>query len=236
MPRLTTSRPRSGSTICASAPSTSCSVSGMSGHATPYCPLWTHWLAGSSPPAGSGGQLRVRRGKWQEAPQGSAGSLRPARARGLAASLGSRARPLLLRRAQDRPPGTRGGGRPAPAERICRLGDLQGARAERRGSRRWDLTTCAGPGWATCSSSPIWPPCRRIAGHASVATTARYDWRDHAVQCKAAGQLHVPYVPSAGATCGEGMQWLVGFMRWRRASSKCARSWRKSAVGQELAA
>jgi hypothetical protein len=33
-----------------------------------------------------------------------------------------------------------------------------------------------------------------MAGHASVATTARYDRRDHAVQRKAAAQLHVPYV------------------------------------------
>jgi integrase len=36
---------------------------------------------------------------------------------------------------------------------------------------------------------------QRMAGHASVATTARYDRRDHAVQCKATAQLHVPYVP-----------------------------------------
>ncbi len=35
----------------------------------------------------------------------------------------------------------------------------------------------------------------RMAGHASVATTARYDRRDHAVQRKAAAQLHVPYFP-----------------------------------------
>jgi len=36
---------------------------------------------------------------------------------------------------------------------------------------------------------------QRMAGHASVSTTARYDRRDHAVQRKAAAQLHVPYVP-----------------------------------------
>ena len=36
---------------------------------------------------------------------------------------------------------------------------------------------------------------QRTAGRASVATTARYDRRDHAVQRKAASQLHVPYVP-----------------------------------------
>jgi site-specific recombinase XerD len=35
---------------------------------------------------------------------------------------------------------------------------------------------------------------KRMAGHASVATTARYDRRDHAAQRKAAAQLHMPYV------------------------------------------
>jgi site-specific recombinase XerD len=35
---------------------------------------------------------------------------------------------------------------------------------------------------------------QNMAGHASVSTTARYDRRDHAVQRKAAGLLHVPYV------------------------------------------
>ncbi len=171
MPRLTTSRPRLGSTICASAPSTSCSVSSMSGHATPVCPLWTHWLAGSSPPAGSG-QLRVRRGNGKKPRQAPlAPSALPA-LEDWAAGLGSRARPLLLRRPQDRPPGTRGGERPAPAERICRLGDLQGAWAEGGDPGAGTSRLTPGPGWATCSNSPIWPPCRRIAGHASEATTA----------------------------------------------------------------
>jgi integrase len=36
---------------------------------------------------------------------------------------------------------------------------------------------------------------QRMAGHASVATNARYDRRDHAAQRKAAAQLHVPYAP-----------------------------------------
>ncbi len=36
---------------------------------------------------------------------------------------------------------------------------------------------------------------RQGIGHASVATTARYDRRDHAKQGKAAAQLHAPYVP-----------------------------------------
>ncbi len=35
---------------------------------------------------------------------------------------------------------------------------------------------------------------QRTAGHASAATTARCDRRDHAVQRKAAAQLHVPYI------------------------------------------
>jgi site-specific recombinase XerD len=36
---------------------------------------------------------------------------------------------------------------------------------------------------------------QKMAGHASVSTTGRYDRRDHTVQQKAASQLHVPYVP-----------------------------------------
>jgi integrase len=36
---------------------------------------------------------------------------------------------------------------------------------------------------------------QRMAGHASVSTTGRYDRRDHATQRRAAAQLHVPYVP-----------------------------------------
>jgi integrase len=36
---------------------------------------------------------------------------------------------------------------------------------------------------------------QKMAGHASVSTTARYDRRDRAVQRRAADQLHVPYVP-----------------------------------------
>jgi integrase len=39
---------------------------------------------------------------------------------------------------------------------------------------------------------------QRMAGHASVSTTGRYDRRDHAVQRNAAGQLHVPYVAPEG--------------------------------------
>jgi site-specific recombinase XerD len=35
---------------------------------------------------------------------------------------------------------------------------------------------------------------QKMAGHASVSTTGRYDRRDHRVQMRAAGQLHVPYV------------------------------------------
>jgi site-specific recombinase XerD len=35
---------------------------------------------------------------------------------------------------------------------------------------------------------------QKMAGHASVSTTGRYDRRDHGVQRKAAGQLLVPYV------------------------------------------
>jgi integrase len=35
---------------------------------------------------------------------------------------------------------------------------------------------------------------QKMAGHASVSTTGRYDRRDHAVQLRAAGQLQVPYV------------------------------------------
>jgi site-specific recombinase XerD len=36
---------------------------------------------------------------------------------------------------------------------------------------------------------------QKMAGHASVSTTGRYDRRDHAVQWKAAKQLHVAYLP-----------------------------------------
>jgi len=36
---------------------------------------------------------------------------------------------------------------------------------------------------------------QKMAGHASVSTTGRYDRRDHATQRRAAAQLHVPYVP-----------------------------------------
>jgi integrase len=39
---------------------------------------------------------------------------------------------------------------------------------------------------------------QKMAGHASVSTTGRYDRRDHAVQRNAAGQLHVPYVAPEG--------------------------------------
>jgi hypothetical protein len=35
---------------------------------------------------------------------------------------------------------------------------------------------------------------QKMAGHASVSTTGRYDRRDHAVQEKAPGSLRVPYV------------------------------------------
>jgi site-specific recombinase XerD len=35
---------------------------------------------------------------------------------------------------------------------------------------------------------------QKMAGHASVSTTGKYDRRDHSVQRRAAGQLHVPYV------------------------------------------
>jgi integrase len=35
---------------------------------------------------------------------------------------------------------------------------------------------------------------QKMAGHASASTTGRYDRRDHSVQRKAAGQLHVPYL------------------------------------------
>jgi site-specific recombinase XerD len=35
---------------------------------------------------------------------------------------------------------------------------------------------------------------QKMAGHASVSTTGKYDRRDHGVQRKAAGQLLVPYV------------------------------------------
>ena len=35
---------------------------------------------------------------------------------------------------------------------------------------------------------------QKMAGHASVSTTGRYDRRDHGVHRKAAGQLLVPYV------------------------------------------
>jgi site-specific recombinase XerD len=35
---------------------------------------------------------------------------------------------------------------------------------------------------------------QKMAGHASVSTTGRYDRRDHTVQRKAAGQLQVPYL------------------------------------------
>jgi integrase len=35
---------------------------------------------------------------------------------------------------------------------------------------------------------------QKMAGHASVSTTGRYDRRDHSVQRKAARQLHVPYM------------------------------------------
>jgi hypothetical protein len=65
----------------------------------------------------------------------------------------------LLRRAQDRAPGPRGLGRPAPAKRLRGLGLSARSGARRRGSRHRPPTTCGGPGWATCSSWPIWPPC-----------------------------------------------------------------------------
>jgi site-specific recombinase XerD len=36
---------------------------------------------------------------------------------------------------------------------------------------------------------------QKMAGHASVSTTGRYDRRDHSVQRRAARQLLVPYLP-----------------------------------------
>jgi site-specific recombinase XerD len=35
---------------------------------------------------------------------------------------------------------------------------------------------------------------QKMAGHASVSTTGRYDRRDHTVQRKAARHLEVPYI------------------------------------------
>lgn len=35
---------------------------------------------------------------------------------------------------------------------------------------------------------------QKMAGHASLSTTGRYDRRDHATQRRAAAELHVPYV------------------------------------------
>ena len=35
---------------------------------------------------------------------------------------------------------------------------------------------------------------QKMAGHASVSTTGKYDRRDHAVQRMAASQLRVPYI------------------------------------------
>jgi site-specific recombinase XerD len=39
---------------------------------------------------------------------------------------------------------------------------------------------------------------QKMAGHASVSTTGRYDRRDHGVQRHAARQLQVPYVAPQG--------------------------------------
>jgi site-specific recombinase XerD len=39
---------------------------------------------------------------------------------------------------------------------------------------------------------------QKMAGHASVSTTGKYDRRDHGIQRRAAAELHVPYVEPEG--------------------------------------
>jgi integrase-like protein len=50
---------------------------------------------------------------------------------------------------------------------------------------------------------------QKMAGHASVSTTGRYDRRDQTVQRKAASQLHVPYVRRMTELLS-GAQWTEG--------------------------
>jgi hypothetical protein len=146
---------------------------------------WPTWTS-SRPSSGSGGERAA-------AGPGLTAHFSPSRPAGLAPGPGTGAGTALLRRAQVRPPGPRRW-RPGPAQPGGGLADLSGARAQG-----------GNPGTGTHHLRRTWiadlfdlgvdlATVQKMARHASVLTTGRYDRRNHAVQRRAASQLQVRYV------------------------------------------